>query len=273
MLRGAQMVRLIDWRGLQWDSRGGKAVKWETRRVRGGVGLLVECPEWVAAQIDLFFGDECKRAHLKEETAEEYTHGWLFPGGEPADLARLLDLLVRALSIPTPNHVDVAMALDWYYQPGEDGVEKTEKGYWIWTTKHAKEPTWSNSRKSRREMVAATVDFIHQHPLYANATAIIAPPGHKADGMSFGEEFAREIARLVGIPYVESTSTGPREQQKEAPQDLTNAFSVQGRLSGDVIVLDDVYRSGGSASGAAAAARRAGADRVLVLTVARTIRR
>lgn len=264
----------IDWRNLQWDSRGSKIAKYEIREVREGVALLAECPSWIAEQIDQTFAGACARANLKEETAKEYSYGWLFPEGAPEDLDDVIEMLTLVLSIPAPDHVDVAVALDWYKQPnGELELEHTRAGYWIFTTKHAKEPTWSNSRKSRREMIAQLVAFIETHPLYRNATAIVTAPGHKADGQSFGEVLAREVAARVGIPFVESTSPGPREQQKENPQDLTDTFTVEEDLSGDVIVLDDVYHTGGSASGAAAAAKRAGAERVFTITVARTIRR
>lgn len=271
---GTMSIFSIDRHSYKWDTRGSKLERYELRDVSTGQVLVVECPPWIAEQIDMTYGHLGRSGPLKEETAKKYSHGWGFAGEAPDGVEDFLEMLTLVLSIPNPEHVDLTIALDWYYQPDdEDELKRTTAGYWINTTKHASQPTWSNSMNSRRLMIKALVLFINTHPLYRNATAIITAPGHKADGQSFGEVLAREVAAKVGIPFVETTSPGPRAQQKESPQDLTDMFTVQGQLSGDVIVLDDVFHTGGSASGAAAAAKRAGADRVFALTVARTIRR
>ncbi|WP_353828119.1 hypothetical protein [Agromyces sp. SYSU T0242] len=256
-----------------WDGRGDRLANYEISTFRNRPALFVSCPPWIASQIDAMLGADCERCELPRSFADEFTDGWLFDVEIPDGLEDALEMLSTVLSIPAPDHVDVAITLDLYNRPDDDGdLQRTTPGYWIWTTKHATEPTWSNSRNSRRLMIAALVRVIIEHPLLANATAIVTAPGHEADGNSFAEVLAREVASRVGIPFVETTSPGPRPPQKESPQDLTNEFTVQGELSGDVIVLDDVYHTGGSASGAAAAARRAGAERVFSLTVARTIR-
>lgn len=267
------MSQDIIWKGLHWERRGDKVAKYRITEVRRGTALVVDCPDWIADQIQMIFGSSCESRPLAEHVADDYTHGFLFRDGAPNNLETTMQNLASVLSIPAPDYVDVAITLDMYNRPNDqDELERTPAGYWIWTTKHASEPTWSNSRNSRRLMIDALVNVIQHHPLYANATAIVTAPGHKADGQSFGEILAREVATKVGIPFVETSSPGPRPQQKETPQDLTDVFTVQEQLTGDVIVLDDVYHTGGSASGAAAAAKRAGADRALSLTVARTIR-
>lgn len=264
---------IISFNFPMWDGRGDRVAKYEISAFRRGTALYASCPDWIADQIDTMFGQDCERCALPDASAEDFNHGWLFSSGVPEDLDRLMQLLSTVVSIPSPDHVDVAITLDWYNRPDDDGeLQRTPPGYWIWTTKHALEPTWSNSRNSRRLMIAALEKAIQTHPLLRNATAIVTAPGHKADGNSFGEVLAREVAKKVEIPFVEMTSPGPRPQQKETPQDLTDVFTAQAGLSGDVIALDDVYHTGGSASGAAAAAKRAGAERVISLTVARTIR-
>ena len=53
---------------------------------------------------------------------------------------------------------------------------------------------------------------------------------------------------------------------------VRNVFGVQGRVSGRVLLVDDVYTSGSTSSAAAGALRRAGAARVEVLTFVRAIR-
>lgn len=260
----------IEW----WEQRGDKIAKHRIASAPGEAALLVNCPSWIGDQIAMTYAPNCERRPVAEIVAKDFNHGFRFEGSAPEGLADLVTVLSTVLSIPAPQYVDVAIALGWYTQPNDEGaLEKAKAGYWINTTKHASHPEWSNSRNSRREMITALVGLIQTHPLYAGATAIIASPGHLADGQSFGEVLAREVAATVGLPFVETSAPGPRPEQKEGEtQDLTNTFTVASSLSGDVIVLDDVYRSGASASGAAAAAKRAGADRVFALTVARTIR-
>jgi hypothetical protein len=256
-----------------WDTRGDKISKFDVVSTSdGGEALLLCCPEWIGVQVEAAL--DKKRVGLKESTAKDYTHGFRFKKRVPDEVKQFIENLTYVLSIPAPDHVDFAIALDWYTVPDDEtgDLVHTNAGNWINWTKHAPHPEWGNSTRSRRKMVNQLIAFIQEHPIYSNATAIIAAPGHLGDGQSFGENLARQVAKEVGLPFVESTAAA-RTAQFEEKQDLTRAFTVQEALVGTVIVLDDVYQSGGSASGAAAAARRAGADNVLVLTVARTISR
>ncbi|TQO18525.1 hypothetical protein FB472_0042 [Rhodoglobus vestalii] len=270
----------IDWGALlppfTPDQRGGKLDHFQIATMEWVQGefLLLCGPNEVADQIRQSAGGFCGEARLDRETKKTFTHGIYFPNGVPTFITDLAELLQNCLSIPSPDQVDHAMALDWYNQPNDDGeIVKTEAGYWIWTTKYASHPEYNNSKHSRRQIITALVDFIARHPLFASASAIVTAPGHNADGQGFGEVLAREVANRAGIPFVESTSPGPRPAQKETPQDLSDIFTVASPLAGTIIVLDDVFHTGGSATGAAAAARRAGAATVLLLVVARTIRK
>jgi adenine/guanine phosphoribosyltransferase-like PRPP-binding protein len=271
-------MTIIDWEALfppyLADLRGGKLKEFKVHPKGEGEFLLLCGPVQAFDQLRSAAGSICVAAKLTENAKKTYTHALYFVGGVPTVIVDLAERLRVCLSIPAPAHVDHALALDWYNQPdGEGDIAKTGAGYWIYTTKYATHPQWGTSRQSRREMIAALVEFVHGHPLFGSATAIVTAPGHDADGQSFGEILGREVAQKAGIPFVESTSPGPRPAQKETQQDLTDTFTVNGVLSGTVIVLDDVYHAGGSASGAAAAARRAGAETVLSLVVARTIRK
>lgn len=269
------MARIVTFDERLWDRRGDRLSEYRVADWNGGTGVLLSCPVWIRDQLEQLYGPLCERRNPGDQVAGKFNYGLFFPQGAPDDLEQTLDLLTNVVSIPAPAHVDVAITIDWYTRPNdEDELVHTDAGYWIHTTKHATHPEWGTSRNSRRLMINALANVILTHPLYAQATAIVASPGHLADGQSFGEILAREVAAKVGIPFVETTAPGERPQQKEgSARDLTREFTVQGALSGDVIVLDDVYRTGSSASGAAAAAKRAGADRVHSLTVARTIRR
>lgn len=270
------MSRLIDFNLPPYlpNRRGGKLSSYEVRDNKNGKPgeVVLFCgPDEVADQLVDTFGEACTPRALTDKGRKKWTHAFEFPAGVPESATDLLDLLTHAVSIPAPEYVDHAIALDWYTVPDEDDLVHTDMGNCINWTKHATHPEWGNSRRARARMLRQLVLFIQEHPLYADATAIIACPGHKGDGQSFGEVMAREVATKVGIPFVESRSAGPRPAQKEVKQDLSEAFTVDAALSGRVIVVDDVYQSGGSARGAGAAARRAGATSVVSLAVARTI--
>jgi hypothetical protein len=257
--------------------RGGKLTSYKVKTLSDpmdGDALLLCGPREVAEQILAAHEGSCRKARLTDEAKKTYTHGIRFPGGVTKDVVELADMLTAVVSIPAPKNVDFAVALDWYYVPDDDqeeGIARTDMGDLINWTKHATHPEYGNSVRSRAKMLRLLVGFIGLHPLYAEASAIIAAPGHKADGQSFGEVLAREVAAKSGIPFVESHGQGARPAQKEQKQNLDDVFTVQGGLSGTVIVVDDVYQSGGSARGAAAAAIRAGATSVVSLAVARTI--
>ena len=260
------------------DSRGARIDRSEVRSFESGDALLVRCAPWIASQIAQVIGSRGVEQEITEPTTKaDFNHGYRFDRRVPEDVLELVNVLTNVLSISPPENVDTAIALDWYTHPGsDDELEKTEKGTWINHTKHAIQPTWGNSVRQRARMIEALSSFFRAHSLYAEATAIVAAPGHLADGDSFGENLAREIAVRLEIPYVESSAPRARAEQKEhdGPRtDLTNEFTVNGRLMGTVVVLDDVYKTGASVSGEAAAARRAGADKVRSLVVARTIRK
>ncbi|WP_130178686.1 hypothetical protein [Cryobacterium sp. SO1] len=234
--------------------------------------LLFLCgPHEAYEQIANLADSRFRARELTESGTKNWTHVLEFPAGVGPDVRQLLGILTEVLSIPCPEFVDIAIALDWYTVPGGEDLVHTEMGDCINWTKHATHPEWSNSRRARQRMVGGLSEFISSHPLYSSAETIIAAPGHLGDGESFGEILAREVARRVGIKFVESRSDGPRPAQKEVKQDLSHSFEVDLALWGTVIVIDDVYQSGGSARGAGAAARRAGANSVFSLAVARTI--
>ena len=263
------------------DHRGGKIENaWKRVLPNGSVSenfVDLCCPQEAVDQILACSGSIAQKVAIPEEIEATVSHSLYFEKGLPPQLRELVYLLKEVVSIPAPAGVDFAIALDWTKQV-EDGVDPSEwadtaMGQRVRFTKYAPQPTWSTSRAKRRELIQALVGFIHRHPLYAAATAISAPPGSKADGQSFAELLAQDVAATVGKPYVSQAAAGPRPQQKDGlHQDLSEAFTMSAGLTGPVIVMDDVYRTGSSMSGAALAARRAGATSVLALTAVRTLR-
>lgn len=263
------------------DHRGGKI---ESARKRehadGSISeefVDLRCPQEAVDQIIACFGSWASIVDVPQELRATVSHSLYFEAGYPPQLRGLVYLLKDVVSIPPPDGVDFAIALDWYKQV-EEGVEPrqwqdTAMGQCIHFTKYATYPSGSTSRAKRVNLIQALAGFIQKHPLYAAAATISAPPGSAADGRSFAERLAQDVARQTGKIYVGQQTAGPRPQQKEGVnQDLSEAFAISGTVTGTVIVIDDVYRTGSSMSGAAMAARRGGASSVLALTAVRTMR-
>jgi ComF family protein len=105
---------------------------------------------------------------------------------------------------------------------------------------------------------------------------IVPVPLHRTRARARGYNQAELIAARLGRPLAcdllrrrknTPSQTGLSRNQRKL--NLAAAFEVRGHLSGTVIVVDDVYTTGSTMNEIAKTLKRAGADRVEVLTVAR----
>lgn len=105
---------------------------------------------------------------------------------------------------------------------------------------------------------------------------VIPVPLHRSRERQRGFNQAELIAARLGRPM----STRLVRRRKNTPsqtgltrnqriRNLAAAFEVRGEVKGSVIVVDDVYTTGSTVSELARTLKRAGAERVEVLTVAR----
>jgi predicted amidophosphoribosyltransferase len=98
-------------------------------------------------------------------------------------------------------------------------------------------------------------------------------------GHNAARGLAEALASLWGLPVralVRRAAAGRRQRGlglAERRANVAGAFVAVAEAPARVVLVDDVYTSGASASAAAAALRRAGARRVEVVTFARTLRR
>lgn len=146
------------------------------------------------------------------------------------------------------------------------------------------------SLKYRRQKAVATplgrllACFAPQEVLHGVEAVVPVPlhPGRLAErGFNQAELLARPVAEAIGTPCLPDAL---RRLRHEAPQAELGAVdrwhNVEGtfepgseRIPGTVLLVDDVFSTGATAAACARALVEAGAERVVVLTLARAILR
>lgn len=261
------------------DSRGNTLEAYEVAVAEDGSRWLYLCgPTAIVEQVEAVSGNQSSREPVPEHVKSKYNFALRYPGKMPSGTKAFLDLMSGPLCVPCGGGLELVTALDWYKVP-EDGVDpmhwaNTEVGGYVYVGKYY--TTGPEQHAARVALRSRMSGFVSQHPLYAEGTAIIAPPGHKANGTGFGERLAASVAKDVGIPFVNAVSVAGERPQRKGPEavDLADdAFRIETRLSGRVIVVDDVYGSGETLRAAARAAIRAGAAEVFALTAVRRLRK
>lgn len=114
----------------------------------------------------------------------------------------------------------------------------------------------------------------------ADAIAFIPPDGDRSvrRGHHPAERLARELGRRWRLPLVSTLGRTrvPRRQRglalAERRRNVAGAFAADERVPKRLVLIDDVYTTGATATAAASALRKAGAVRVDVVTFARAVR-
>lgn len=210
-----------------------------------------------------------------------WTHCLEGPGVPNARVRDLAELLSEALMLPKLRSVEFVMAMDWYKIPADDIDPRLWRNtldgslvhmgkYWISTP----EAMTQAGRMLVRRMLAA----IGRHPVLASVDAVVAVPGHDSAYLSLGERLAASVAGSLRVPLVKvATRRGFRPPAKELPGSGDNAlrdeFSVTENLAGAIVlIVDDVFRTGGTMSAVGLAAVQAGAAQAYGLVGVRTLR-
>jgi len=97
----------------------------------------------------------------------------------------------------------------------------------------------------------------------------------KARGFDQAELLARHIAQGLGVPFVvgaarvHNTRTQTKLSRQQRRENMQGAFVPATRLSGHILLIDDVLTTGATAAACAQALMLAGAQSVTLLTFAR----
>jgi ComF family protein len=125
-----------------------------------------------------------------------------------------------------------------------------------------------------KPLTAVLRECLDREPFTGNL--IIPVPLHRSRQRVRGFNQAELIAMRLGRPFAtrllvrrKNTPSQTGLSRSQRKQNLAGAFGVREKISGTVIVVDDVYTTGSTMNEIARTLKRAGAQRVEVLTVAR----
>jgi hypothetical protein len=266
------------------DRRGNRLELYEFRPAVDGQShrLYLRTSPEIAAQFQVI-GSTGARYTLVSgnvDSAGPWTHCLQAPGHDCPSAAELADLLGEVITLPGLPGIEFAIALDWYKVQDRDldarDWRNTLAGNLVYTGKYRR--CSANAKAAAGRMLGRRVlDVARKHPVLASADVVVAVPGHDRSYLSFGERLAAHVANGLQIPLVEvATRREFRPPAKELPagadRALRDEFSVAADLTGSIaLVVDDVFRSGGTMSAVGSAAVQAGA-RVHGLVAVRTVR-
>jgi hypothetical protein len=261
------------------DSRGNRLHRYEVRQLRGTEERRIYLfgPAAVATQVEWVLQNQgCRSLELEDQQRREWTHRYRVDGPVSSDVRGMLDLLKEVLTLEAPTPINTALALDFYKDPdsNEDPMQwaNTRAGNLVNLGKY------QGSVRANKQLTGLLVDVIDRHPIFRAADLVISVPGSNSAVVGFGQQLATAVARDAGktlVPARARSAVRPAAKNRDQGQimDLTEEFIVGPEANGRVaIVVDDVYRSGGTMRAVALAARRAGAVGVLGLVGARTMR-
>jgi hypothetical protein len=218
-------------------------------------------------------------------TVSEWTHELSSP--DPTmkrEVRQLLELLERVLSLPSLPPIKFTIALDWYKIP-VDGVDSREwpntevgdlvnKGKYLYKTREEQKDTVG------RNLAGRICYVISRHPALNNAEVILNVPGHDWKILSFGPRIAATVAkyrRMLDIRVTARSKFRPEAKSLGRGQSATlleDQFIVPPEVRGrSALIVDDVFRSGGSMMAVARAAHEAGAREIFGICPTRTMKR
>ena len=142
---------------------------------------------------------------------------------------------------------------------------------------------YQGNRSHLDKLASEIINFINENEKYKKADCIVAVPATASDrDYDPVSLIAQEISERAGIPFAENVlvktrKTRPQKELVNVTQkklNVKNAFAINDRgkiYHKTIILLDDLYDSGATLNECARALRSAGAEKVLVLALTRTV--
>jgi adenine/guanine phosphoribosyltransferase-like PRPP-binding protein len=242
--------------------------------------LYLRASREIACQFQVIY-QNMPGSSMVEQADGNWTHRLEASGPCPAEAVTLADLLTDVITLPKVPGLDFAIAMDWYKKRLSDvdpwDWQNTLGGRLVHMVKYgsgtALQKDAAGAMLSRRLQKVA-----RQHPVMAAADVVVAVPGHDRSTLSTGERLAASVAQGLGRPLTRvSTKHEFRPPAKDMPSGVKRVmhqeFEVTQDLSGTTaLVVDDVFRTGGTISATAMAVVKAGAGYVCGLVAVRTAR-
>lgn len=261
----------------RFDDRGAR-LEWRRVRLRtaGGVstGILFNAPTWLFDQIVPHLeARRAKAVNIKGTVGAKWLYAYRLPDGIDDVLSRFLTLLADVVTVGrAPEPIAHCLALDLYKTPDPtvDPMQwpNTRAGDLVTRSKYRGSPG------AFRELHLQMSRVIRDHPRLEAAQSIISIPGRHSRSVGHGELLAQAIAKDVNKPFYPTTALyDVRQAAKEGFQLRPEHVAVsEDVFLEDVIVVDDVFRSGSSMAAVGAKAIGAGAQKVFGLVAAKTLR-
>lgn len=165
---------------------------------------------------------------------------------------------------------DLCLALDWQVEPlKEGGFKRTRTG----EIEHRAK--WGRDASAVREAVWMLHALARAHGDLSAAACVVAPPSR----YELASQLANGLGERLGIPMLKAMKTkGIPSQSDSGERDFDalcerqmGTINVQAdALSGNALIVDDLYYSGGTIRALTSALRMLGAERILALTVTKS---
>lgn len=198
-------------------------------------------------------------------------------GGAPrgVELSPFLELLL-APYITVADRLDESHCLDFHQLPTEIPQEfrYTPIGHLVFRAKYRGDQT------ALASIAEKLTEFVKRHPRYDRAKFVTCVPRSSSRGwVDVAEPLARQLASALPKQRVILQRAQDVGSQKEVSEETERYLRQEGTmLSRDaldgqsVVVIDDMYGSGGSMQEAARVLRQAGAGEVLGLAATKTLK-
>ena len=167
---------------------------------------------------------------------------------------------------------DLCLALDWQVEPlKEGGFKRTRTG----EIEHRAK--WGRDAAAAREAMWMLHTLARAHGDLGAAARIVAPPSR----YGLASQLANGLGERLGIPVLKAMKTKRIPSQSDSgAQDFDalckrqmGTINVQATdLVGSVLIVDDLYYSGGTIREITRQCRALGAERILALTVTKSRR-